>query len=71
MVVPASGVSALSEMCTETLSRSTPSTSAAIWQSDEAWPPPTSGAPQRTTRLPSISKPTHALDQSWSQTMRP
>src|SRR5439155_400287 len=50
---------------------STPSTSAASWTSEEAWPPPMSGTPIRRTRVPSSSNPTHALDQSLSQTQRP
>ena len=54
-----------------TRSGRTPSTSAAIWISDEAWPPPMSGTAIRTTSVPSSSKPIQALDQSLSQMQRP
>ena len=42
-----------------------------IWTSEAAWPPPMSGTPARTSTVPSIWSSTHALDQSWSQTIRP
>jgi hypothetical protein len=71
VVVPASGVSAESPKCTEMSSTPTPRISLAIWASDDAWPPPMSGTPQRTVRLPSSSNPTHAAAESFSHTSRP
>src|SRR5262249_29201484 len=54
-----------------TSSRGSPSTSAAIEQSEDICPPPTSGAAHRTTAPPSSSMPTHALAESRVQHMRP
>ena len=49
----------------------TPRSSAVICTSEAAWPPPMSGTPVRTRTVPSIWSSTHALAQSWSQTIRP
>jgi hypothetical protein len=48
----------------------TPRISDVICTSDAAWPPPMSGTPVRTRTVPSIWSSTHALAQSWSQTIR-
>ena len=71
VVVPARGVKWLSRPTATTCATSRPSTSAVIAQSDEVWPPPTSGAAQRTTAVPSSSMPTQALAESRVQHMRP
>ena len=71
VVVPASGVSAESPMWMAIASGDTPRTSAAIWTSEAAWPPPMSGTPVRIRSVPSICSSTQALDQSWSHTIRP
>ena len=71
VVVPARGVKWLSRPTAITWSRSSPSTSAVIAQRDDVWPPPTSGAAQRTTAVPSSSIPIQALAESRVQHMRP
>ena len=52
-------------------SGATPSTSEAIWTSEDAWPPPMSGTAIRITSEPSSSNPIQALAQSLSQMQRP
>ena len=71
VVVPARGVKWLSRPTAATCSSSSPRISAVIAHSDEVWPPPTSGAAQRTTAVPSSSMPTQALAESRVQHMRP
>src|ERR1019366_2460069 len=71
VVVPASGVRAESPKWTVIRFMETPRTSDAIWASDDAWPPPMSGAPHRTVRLPSSWNPTHAAAESFSHTSLP
>ena len=71
VVVPASGFSALSPKCTLIRSMSTARISLAICPSEDAWPPPTSGTPQRTVREPSIWNPIQAAALSFSHTSRP
>ena len=69
--MPASGVSDESPKCTVIRSIGVPSTSEAICASDDACPPPMSGTPQRTVRLPSSCHPTQAAAESLSQTSLP
>ena len=69
--MPVSGVSAQSPMWIVMRSSATPSTSEAIWNSEDACPPPMSGTAIRITSVPSSSKPIQALDQSLSQMKRP
>ena len=71
VVVPARGVKWLSRPTAVTCSRGRPRISAVMEQSEEVCPPPTSGAAQRTTAVPSSSMPTHAEAESRVQHMRP
>ena len=52
-------------------SGATPSTSEAIWTSEDACPPPMSGTAILITSEPSSSNPIQALAQSLSQMQRP